>query len=307
VADIFESNPIWAREWARRQQARLNRQNIPAQTGASTFAAADGTVPKVSGVSVSAQVQGLKVTWNDVNIRDLLRYDVQVANNTNFTGDADAADHATDDYAETFRVRDNDKLLPDLNPDVTNYRVRVRAVNTAGQSGAWSNVGSGSVSGAISSGDVTVGEITKIVIGSADTTWSTLHTNGANDTSDRLDVDGVLSTDTILLSASFEFDFSSAWGSSSTTNNLTVELQRASDGDTLVTIDTLRFDFKSTIPTAGGGTAKNILNAVFAGDQPGSADDYDYAIKLTTNIAGTGAALSVLVQTLTMQAQVIKA
>lgn len=292
------SDDFWIAEFDRQQsRAQQNRRLVADGSGAATaYASPTGSVPTVSGVSITAQVQGIKVTWNDVSIRDLLRYDVQVSNNNTFTGTADASDHSTENYSETFRVRDNQKTLPALDADVTLYYVRVRAVNTANNRGAYSNVASTSVAGAIGTTDITNAAVSSVSTASDTDTETLNNSNGGSIDTDDVTILGADANTIVIISLTVSFDFASFWNSSSSVNNLDLILQRSATGvGSYTDIQTITLDFKSTLPTDisawGGGTpadtADNIIAASFAPDQPGSGG-WDYRLRMTTNTDGGG-------------------
>lgn len=302
MAPVRSSNPgsdeFWVAEFDRQQaRAQQNRRLVADGSGAATaYASPTGSVPTVSGVSITAQVQGIKVTWNDVSIRDLLRYDVQISNNSTFTGTADAADHATDNYSETFRVRDNQKTLPALNADVTLYYVRVRAVNTANNRGAYSNVASTSVSGAIGTTDITGAAVSSVSSVTDATTETLNNSNGGSVDTDDVEVNGADANTVVIINMTTSFDFASFWSSTSSVNNADLILQRSvKNAGSYTDLQTITLDFKSTIPTDitawGGGspadTSDNIITASFSPDQPG-AGDWDYRLRITTNTDGGG-------------------
>ncbi len=122
--------------------------------------------------------------------------------------------------------------------------------------------------------------------------FATLDTNTETETYGPVTID-VPDADTIVdPRVIFEFDFSSAWGASSTTNRLLIELLRRPFGGGDTVIDDAPIDFKSTVPTAGGGTARTTVPSFTSFNQPG-AGVWDYRLRLTTLIAGSGAALSI--------------
>lgn len=135
-----------------RRLRRLESQSDLSQGGdrferaASDFRTG-GQPPPVSGLSVDRAALGkIAISWNAVAIGDLRRYDVQTADNANFTN------ATTTPTSDTFFTVQNPTAGESL-------FVRVRAVNQAGNAGRFSGV-LDALTGNVSTDDIDDGAVT---------------------------------------------------------------------------------------------------------------------------------------------------
>lgn len=283
-------------ELQRIQSALSRKAEANVHTAAGTALTTPGrTPPQLTGLALVSNVNTITAQWNPTTITDLLKYEVQVSS------DADMVSPAT------FTTRDTTFTYQQGSPDTT-YYLRVRAVNQGFLNGPWTGI-LNTATGTISTAHIEAGAVNEFLSEVSDSSWDVLDTNGESNTSDAVSVDGLDAAAWVLFTVQLDFSFSCTWGASSTTNNLTVDLVRTADGVSPSYPDdilgSLVFDFKSNLPAAGGGTVDNVLTAFFNADNPG-AGDFDYYIRLTTNIAGSGATLSVAVDILDIRVQVVK-
>lgn len=291
--------PTWsdetrlAREHQRQNQiGDLAQRAVADRTGSGTVfgPGIGGAPPAPSSLALVSQVQGFKATWTPPEVRDIRRFDIDIADNITFQGTA-AGTHGNGSYLERFEATGSSFYLPALTSGVT-YYARIRTILSNNATSAWSALVTDNVSAQIITGDVLVGSVTEVVeLGSADTTWATLNLDNETDESDILSVDGLTADSWVQIEAPTSFTYNSDYNSAGSDNRLTVTLERDDDGGGFsgseVTVDTLQIDFHSTVPSAGAGSAANIANFIFASDNPGTAGDYDYRVVARIDIAAS--------------------
>lgn len=268
------------------QVGQLNRRIQADGSGSATRSStADGQVPPVSGLTLVKTQGGIELSWNEVNLRDLLRYEVWVATDAAFsTGDTGA----TGDQIGQYRTRDSKYLLADLASTVT-YYVRVRAVNTAGNPGAWSPVGN-TTTGLIITADITAGDVAEFVENTQSTGFTTLNTNGEEDQFNYVDVTVGGPNESVSYQFFLTFNYDTTFAAGGDTLNFELELYRRADGATTQGTkigDTITIDTKSDVPTTGTSSAAATLFGTFPRETSLAAGTYEYSILARVNLTGS--------------------
>lgn len=247
-----------------------------------------GVPPQVSGIAADTNLNTITVTWSPVQTVNLLRYEVEVATDPDFT-----------ERVKLASTRATEWTYQEGNPD-TEYWVRARAIayTPGGQrEGPWS-ARVNTTTGKVLSANITVGaasEIHQFVQTSGftllDSNPSTSGGISVDETYGPLEV-GVLDADSIVVPrVVFEFDIASLFVAN-TTNRMTLELLRRRDGETTasdVVADSAEFDFFSTVPDPNITTSllRQTLSSFTTFDQPG-AGAWEYRVKVTLE-SGAGA------------------
>jgi len=276
----FDNDDGWVEQLRREELRRQIEGKAPASIGtatSSTISSGFGP-PKIAGLTRTQVVDGIQVTWTDPGIRDLAFYEVQRSTTNTFVNPT------------SVRVRQEQHIFRDLDPDTT-YFIRVRAQNQAGNLGPFSN-SVNTTTGTVQASEIAVGATQTIhEVSQSGSPIFNLATNGATNNTDDLTFT-VFDANTIIIPRSIiQLDYASAWGASSTTNNLTVEL-REDTGSGFSTVDSAQIDFKSTVPSSGASKARVTLPSFTSFRQPGGGS-ITYDIKLTTNIAGAASGLDI--------------
>jgi hypothetical protein len=112
----------------RRIEAELDARALANyQVGPSAMRRGKSTVSQVSGLGLDTQIiGGIGVKWSAADIPDIKKYQVQYADNNGFVG------------ATTIESYSTHFTLPDASPE-TPYYIRVRAIDSKGEDGAWSS------------------------------------------------------------------------------------------------------------------------------------------------------------------------
>jgi hypothetical protein len=144
------------------------------------------TPPQVSGLSATGKIQKVLLTWNAVDITDLLRYEIQVSANETFS------------VFSTFVTNSTAFTIDDVSTD-ENVSVRVRAVNTTGLNGPFSAIISTNPV-LIATANITAGATGQVVYeyNTGSTTYSASSNNVWESTGDSLAITATLGTAIIM-------------------------------------------------------------------------------------------------------------
>lgn len=194
--------------------------------------------PTPTGVQATPATGRILLTWNAVNVADLMRYEVQISTNPGLGA------------AETFYTGNNfftwEKAVSG-----TTYYLRVRAVNTAGVAGAYSNIVS-TAPKIVTSVDAPIASVSPIILVASQTVTSPvanvnftgltntdykvyeirfwdLNNDSATPANLRVQLymDGVLQTGSLYDRQADESDTGSTHGQTSTTNATQFNLNRS--------------------------------------------------------------------------------
>jgi hypothetical protein len=239
---------------------------------------AGGTPAAPTGVELLSATPGaITVGWNAPLQRDIVRFDVQISTSSVFIGDART--FAVSSSSESFTYTTED-------PEAT-YYIRVRTVGSQ-RASEWSAVVN-STTGAVTTAHFEAGAATEIYEYTKSSSFTNLNTNNETETYGPVTVDVYDDTSVVEPAIIFEFDYSSNYSGA---NNCRVKFDflRRPSGGSDTTVDTVTVDFKSVVPSSGGGTARAVAPVFTAFDAPG-AGLFEYRIKVTTEI-GAGNTLS---------------
>lgn len=240
-----------------------------ANPNASAAAQVGGTPPKPSGLSLVSNVGSITISWNSVQIQDLLYYEIQVSTDPLFGSGV-----------TTFKQGNTRFTYTEGSADST-YFFRVRAVNLDRNPGPWSALLNGT-SGKVGTNDLEVNAASAIATFSKSSGFTLLDVDGESEVYGPLVVDVVDDDSVVEPRIRFEINFSSGWNSSSIYNYLDMELlRRPFGGGVEEAVDSSTVDFKSTIPTDDPlDFSAGLLSTFATFDQPGKGK-WEYRLRIT--------------------------
>jgi hypothetical protein len=277
MTQIDEQGIFDLSEALRRLQQEQDR-NARANSGASLndLSLAGGTPPMVTGLTLVSNIGGIHVSWTGSTITDLKTYQIQISTNAVFTSDV-----------VTKETRETEYRWDEGTSGVT-YYIRVRTENVPGNTGPW-GARVNTTTGTVATADINVNAASEIHSFTKSSGFTLLNASAANEAYGPLSIDVFDNDSVVTPMLVFEFDYSATWNAAGS-NYITFELFRRASGATTwgAAINSARIDVKSSIPSAGGGTARTTSPMFTNFDQPG-AGVWEYQIKVTLTIAGTNA------------------
>jgi hypothetical protein len=223
------------------------------------------------------------ITWNPVRASDVLYYEIQVAEDASFRVNP-----------ETFRETDPSFVFERGNSSIfeasKTFYLRVRSVNKAGRASGWSAT-LNSETGKVFSADIEPGATGEIYSFLKTSSFATLNTNNETEAYGPVVIDVFDATSVVEPRVIFEFDYASDWSGSDICRAIFTLEYRTSGSGGYSTVDSVTVDFKSTIPSLGGGTARAVAPIFTSFHQPG-AGLWDYRVSIETEVTG-GNAISI--------------
>jgi hypothetical protein len=279
----FDDGALTLRQLEERLMREIERRALanPDVDATESTRSAGGTPPAVTGIQKVTRPGTLTVSWSRVPITDLRNYEVLIATNATFT--SGVVTRSTRELQFTWEEGD----------DTSTYYIKVRAINTANNPGAYSATVN-TANGKVTTSNIDPNAASEIHAFTKTAGFTTLDTDTETETYGPVSIDVFDADSVVEPRVIFQVDFSSTWVAASTTNRLTIELLRRPEGGGDTVIDTAVTDFKSDLPGAAtGGVVRLTLPTFTSFDQPG-AGTFEYRMRLTLSIDALGSALSVV-------------
>lgn len=251
----------------RRQLRQVEREldsRLPANISLSglTSIRAGGRPPRPSGLQAQALTGRILLTWNVVNIADLMRYEVQISTNAALGG------------ATTFTTGNNFFTFQQVTTGTT-YYMRVRVLNTAGTPSEWSNIVS------------TAPRVLTSVEAPVSSTSPYVLVQTFAPTADQDQIVGQNLTDTDY--DVYHLDFFNLAADTATNNRLYIQFYMDGTLKTDAMYDRIALEFDAVGPTHGqnAGTANSFINtsratAEFSSARHGSGTIWFYKNRTTS-------------------------